>query len=43
MAYICSRCGKTIKAFETFIRCSYCGNRILIKQRPNIVKEVSTD
>ncbi len=43
MAYICSKCGKKIKAFDGFTRCTYCGNRVLIKERPNIAKEIPTD
>lgn len=43
MAYVCSKCGKVIKSFENFVRCTFCGNRVLIKQRPNIAKEVPTD
>ncbi len=43
MAYVCSHCGKKLKSLEKFVRCTYCGNRILIKERPNLAKEVSTD
>ncbi|MGC8586075.1 MAG: DNA-directed RNA polymerase subunit P [Candidatus Micrarchaeia archaeon] len=43
MAYVCAHCGKKIKDPGQFIRCPYCGYRVLIKARPNIPKEVSTD
>jgi DNA-directed RNA polymerase subunit RPC12/RpoP len=43
MAYVCAHCGKQIKQFDSFVRCTYCGFRILVKKRPNIAKEVSTD
>jgi DNA-directed RNA polymerase subunit RPC12/RpoP len=43
MAYTCPKCGKKIKTFETYARCTYCGNRILIKERPNLAKEIPTD
>jgi DNA-directed RNA polymerase subunit RPC12/RpoP len=43
MAYICAYCGKKIKQLDNFIRCSYCGYRILVKSRPNLAREVSTD
>lgn len=43
MAYVCPKCGKKIKQFDSHARCAYCGNRILIKERPNMPKEVATD
>ena len=43
MAYICARCGKKQKGLDNFVRCSYCGSRILVKSRPNLSTEVSTD
>jgi DNA-directed RNA polymerase subunit RPC12/RpoP len=43
MPYVCSHCGKRIKQFDGFIRCVYCGSRVLTKERPGIAKEVSTD
>ncbi len=43
MVYICTSCGKEIKALEGFTRCTYCGGRILVKKRPGIAREVSTD
>lgn len=43
MGFVCSKCGKKVKQFEGFVRCSYCGSRVLVKDRPNIAKEVTTD
>jgi DNA-directed RNA polymerase subunit RPC12/RpoP len=43
LAYACTHCGKKIKQLESFIRCPYCGGRILLKERPNIAREVTTD
>ncbi len=43
MAYVCIKCGKKIKQLERNVRCSYCGSRILLKSRPNLSNEVSTD
>lgn len=43
MAYVCSKCGKKTKEITGFTRCIFCGNRILIKERPNIAREVTTD
>jgi DNA-directed RNA polymerase subunit RPC12/RpoP len=43
MSYKCTQCGRKIPKIEGFVRCPYCGSRILIKDRPNISKEVSTD
>ncbi|MFI5412865.1 MAG: DNA-directed RNA polymerase subunit P [Candidatus Micrarchaeales archaeon] len=44
MTYICAKCGKSIKQLDNnMIRCSYCGSRILLKKRPNVSREVSTD
>ncbi|MGD0729243.1 MAG: DNA-directed RNA polymerase subunit P [Candidatus Micrarchaeaceae archaeon] len=43
MAYICIKCGKKQKGLESNVRCSYCGSRILLKSRPNLAREVSTD
>ncbi|MCD6227245.1 zinc-ribbon domain-containing protein [Candidatus Micrarchaeota archaeon] len=42
--YVCPKCGKEIEKIEQkFVRCPYCGSRILMKKRPPIAKEVSTD
>ncbi len=43
MAYVCTHCGKKIKQIENFVRCPYCGSRVLVKSRPNIPRDVSTD
>ncbi len=44
MPYVCTNCGKKIKALDTgFVRCQYCGSRVIVKSRPNIPREVSTD
>ncbi len=43
MAYVCAKCGKKVKIVDNFTRCTYCGARILLKERPNLAKEVPTD
>jgi DNA-directed RNA polymerase subunit RPC12/RpoP len=43
MAYVCSKCGKKMKTIDNYTRCTFCGARILLKERPNLSKEVSTD
>ncbi|MCL5440368.1 MAG: DNA-directed RNA polymerase subunit P [Candidatus Marsarchaeota archaeon] len=43
MAYICMHCSKETKTIEGFVRCVYCGGRILLKSRPNLQKEITTD
>lgn len=43
MAYICARCGKKQKQTDNFVRCSYCGYRILVKSRPNLSREIPTE
>ncbi len=43
MAYVCLHCGKEIKNLEKFIRCPYCGYRVLSKKRSSLAKEISTD
>jgi DNA-directed RNA polymerase subunit RPC12/RpoP len=43
MTYVCAHCGNKVKSIDNFVRCTYCGHRVLIKGRPNIVREVSTD
>jgi DNA-directed RNA polymerase subunit RPC12/RpoP len=43
MPYKCVNCGKEIKQLENFVRCRYCESRILLKSRPNIAKEITTD
>ena len=43
--YICGRCGKEVKNIEEgkFVRCPYCGYRIVYKTRAPLAREVSTD
>lgn len=43
MVYVCAHCGKKIKQLDQFVRCSYCGSRVLVKARPNLAREVPTD
>jgi len=43
MAYVCAKCGKKQKSLEGGVRCNYCGSRIIVKGRPNLSREVSTD
>ncbi len=43
MVYVCAHCGKSIKQLDQFVRCSYCGSRVLVKKRPNLAREISTD
>ena len=38
--YKCINCGKIVADFEERIRCPYCGGRIFIKLRPEVVKRV---
>ncbi|MDE1865256.1 MAG: zinc-ribbon domain-containing protein [Candidatus Micrarchaeota archaeon] len=43
MPYVCAHCGNKIKQVDSFVRCNYCGHRVLVKSRPGIAREVSTD
>lgn len=43
MAYVCNFCGKKVKQLDNFMRCTYCGARMLIKSRPNLSREISSD
>jgi len=43
MTYVCAKCGKKIKQLDGGVRCSYCGSRRIVKSRPNLSREVSTD
>ena len=43
MGYVCAKCGKKVKGDDENFRCLYCGGRIIIKERPNITTEISTD
>jgi len=38
--YKCINCKKTIAKLGEKIRCPYCGQRIFVKQRPEVVKHV---
>jgi DNA-directed RNA polymerase subunit RPC12/RpoP len=42
MPYICLHCGREAKSLDKFIRCQYCGYRVLAKKRSSVSKEVST-
>ena len=35
--------GKEAKSLDKFIRCQYCGYRVLAKKRSSLAKDVSTD
>ncbi|MCD6549418.1 DNA-directed RNA polymerase subunit P [Candidatus Micrarchaeota archaeon] len=42
--YVCGKCGRTIKSLdEHFVRCPYCGHRIIYKVRAPVAREISTD
>ncbi len=43
MPYICLHCAKEVKNLEKFIRCPYCGYRVLAKRRSSLAKSVPTD
>lgn len=44
MSYICLHCKREIKSLEkNFVRCPYCGYRVLSKKRSSLAKEVSSD
>lgn len=36
-------CGREIEQLGVLVRCDYCGGRRLLKKRPSIPREVSTD
>ncbi len=42
MRYMCPKCGNKFDQLpkEGGIRCPYCGNRIILKTRPPVVKVV---
>jgi DNA-directed RNA polymerase subunit P len=42
MVYICTRCKHSVEIdYEVMgIRCPYCGHRILMKQRPTLIKRI---
>lgn len=42
--YVCPKCTKKFKTDELeFIRCPYCGTKVLFKETPATAKKVSTD
>jgi len=42
--YFCLRCGKKFSDEELeFIRCSYCGGKVLVKETPPVAKRLKTD
>jgi DNA-directed RNA polymerase subunit P len=43
MMYVCQNCGKKIEKIENFITCPYCGYKILVKERPPVVKKVKAE
>ncbi len=40
MSYKCINCKKDVENIEGPIRCPYCGQRILVKKRPEVIKTV---
>ena len=40
--YVCLNCGREIdeKDIQNKVRCPYCGGRIILKKRPEIIKKV---
>ena len=38
--YKCMNCKKTIAKIEDKIRCPYCGYRIFVKQRPEVIRRI---
>jgi DNA-directed RNA polymerase subunit RPC12/RpoP len=43
MAYVCVECGRDVELVNVNIRCPYCGSRRVIKKRPGLPIDVSTD
>ena len=42
--YKCRKCKKDVKQLDTkFVRCPYCGSRVLYKMRQPIAKDIGTD
>jgi len=42
--YVCPKCGKKFSDEELeFIRCSYCGAKVLFKETPPVAKKFRTD
>ena len=42
MTWKCFSCGAEIEDIST-VKCPHCGYRILVKERPPMVKKVKTD
>jgi DNA-directed RNA polymerase subunit P len=40
MAYKCVKCGKETEKIIDRVRCPFCGFRIFIKKRPQVIKKV---
>ncbi|MCL4389529.1 DNA-directed RNA polymerase subunit P [Candidatus Marsarchaeota archaeon] len=40
---MCVHCGKKIKQLDGFVRCQYCGSRVIVKGRSSVAKEIKTD
>lgn len=40
MSYRCVNCKKEVKEIEDRVRCPYCGQRILVKARAEVIKTV---
>ena len=38
--YKCTNCKKTVAKLEDKIRCPYCGFRVFVNERPEVVKRV---
>lgn len=41
MSWKCIKCGKKVKEIKV-VKCPYCGYRIIHKEKPPIVKKMST-
>ncbi len=41
--YICRNCHKEVEDISEGITCPYCGEKILIKKRPEVVKKVKAE
>ncbi|MBI2547437.1 MAG: DNA-directed RNA polymerase subunit P [Candidatus Aenigmarchaeota archaeon] len=38
--YKCTNCKKPVAKLEDKVRCPYCGFRVFVKERPEVVKRV---
>ncbi|MHC1571650.1 MAG: DNA-directed RNA polymerase subunit P [Methanosarcinales archaeon] len=45
MGYKCTRCKMTVEIDygSGGIRCPYCGHRVLVKERPTMIKQVRAE